>query len=106
MALTVTKQLICPQCDTVMAEASYRRFLPRLRVRTIDGVELPPESMELLLLRARDQAAEDRVTFLEDHLDEYVFDLRCRSDHSTLRTMPQIARAVRSTPGRWVDLRF
>jgi hypothetical protein len=34
-----------------------------------------------------------------------VFELRCRNGHRTLRTMPQIVRAMRSSPGAWVDLR-
>jgi hypothetical protein len=108
MAWTVTKQLICPRCDTVMAEASHRRFPPRLQVRSLDGTEQPPESVALQLLRAKAEAEgadHDRVAFLEDNLEEMVFDLRCRNGHSILRTMPQLASAVRGAPGQWVDLR-
>ena len=108
----VRKQLICPQCGTVMAEVAYRSFPPRLRVISLEGIEVPPESVALQLQRAKAAAgnatggpARDRVTFLERNLSELVFDLRCRNGHSTLRTMPQVARAVRRAGGQWVELR-
>jgi hypothetical protein len=106
---SVRKQLICPQCGTVMAEVCYRSFPPRLRIISLEGVETPPESVALQLLRAKaageaNGSAGDRVAFLERNFDELVYDLRCRSGHSTLRTMPQLARAVRRAGGQWVDL--
>ncbi|MDX6325695.1 MAG: hypothetical protein QOK15_2049, partial [Nocardioidaceae bacterium] len=47
--------------------------------------------------------AQARVDFVRRNISELIFDLRCRNGHSTLRTMPQIARALRRTPGQWVD---
>ncbi len=52
----------------------------------------------------RDPAAADRLEFLKRHLEEMVFDIPCPNGHSLLRTMPQLARAIRHSPGEWVDL--
>ena len=52
----------------------------------------------------RDPAAVDRLAFLKGNVEEMVFDIACRNGHSILRTMPEIARAIRSTPGPLVDL--
>jgi len=112
VALTVTKQLVCPSCGVVVASATYRRFPGRLVLTSNDGTPLPPQSMGLQLQRARaqvaanprDPAAADRLAFLERHLEELVFDIPCPGGHSLLRTMPQLARAVRHSPGEWVDL--
>jgi hypothetical protein len=49
--------------------------------------------------------AQARLDFLNDHIGELIYDLRCRRGHSTLRTGPQIIRAMRRTAGRWVSLR-
>ena len=109
---TVTKQLTCPVCGVVMGTAVHRRWPPRLVVTSVAGTEVPAESVALQLRRARSavaagggEAAEQRAAFLERNLMELVFDLRCRNGHSTLRTMPQVVRAMRSHPGQWVDLR-
>lgn len=112
MAGSVTKQLTCPACAVVIGTAVYRRWTPRLTVTSVDGRPTPPESVALLLLRAKADlaagrggaAAEARVAFLERNITELVFDFRCRNGHSTLRTMPQVVRATRRHPGQWVDL--
>jgi hypothetical protein len=112
MALSVTKQLMCPICGVVVATAVHRRWPGSLVLTSVDGTPLPPESVALQLQRARarvaakprDPAEADRVAFLEDNVYELVFDLACRNGHSILRTMPQIARAIRSSPGQLVDL--
>ncbi len=112
MALSVTKQLICPSCGVVVASASYRRFPRRLIISTLDGVEIPPESIALLLPRARkqlaanprDPVAADRVAFLERHYEERIVDIPCPQGHTLLRTLAQLARAIRSSPGVGVDL--
>ena len=46
------------------------------------------------------------MAFVRRHLGELMYDLRCRNGHSTLRTTPQLVRAVRHAQGRWVDLRL
>jgi hypothetical protein len=112
MAFSVTKHLVCPSCGVVLATATYRRFPGRLVVTLLDGAPLPPESVGLQLARAksraaadpRDPAAADRLAFLQRHLDGMVFDIPCPNGHSLLRTMPQLARSIRTSPGDWVDL--
>ena len=107
-----TTQLMCPHCGGVVATAVYRRWPGTLTLTTVDGTPLPPESVALQLSRARtrvaenprDPAAADRLAFLEDNIQELVFDLTCRDGHSILRTMPQIVRAIRSASGPLVDL--
>jgi hypothetical protein len=109
--MPVTKQLICPRCTTVLAEASYRRFPPRLVLTSFDGFPAYPESVQPQLLRARarveagDDEAREQVDYLEKNFVELVLDLRCRNGHSTLRTLPQLRRAVGRAAGQWVDLR-
>ena len=112
MALSVTKQLMCPSCGVVVATAVLRRWPGSLVLTAVDGTALPPERVGLQLERARarvaanprDPAAVDRLAFLKDNVEEMVFDIACRNGHSILRTMPEIARAIRSTPGPLVDL--
>jgi len=112
VALSATKHLVCPSCGVVVATGTYRRFPGRVVVTLLDGAPLPPESVGLQLARAkahaaadpRDPAAADRLAFLKRHLEEMVFDIPCPNGHSLLRTMPQLARAIRTSPGEWVDL--
>jgi hypothetical protein len=112
MPLSVTKQLMCPSCGLVVATAVLRRWPGSLVLTAVDGTALLPEGVGLQLERARarlaanprDPAAVDRLAFLKDHLEELVFDLTCPAGHSILRTMPQIAQAVRRAPGPLVDL--
>ena len=112
MALSATKLLVCPSCGVVVATGTYRRCPGRVVVTLLDGAPLPPESVELQLARAkahaaadpRDPAVADRLAFLRHHLEEMVFDIPCPNGHSLLRTMPQLARAIRTSPGDWVDL--
>ena len=37
-------------------------------------------------------------------MSELAYDLRCRNGHRVLRTVPQIVRAMRGSPGAWVSL--
>jgi hypothetical protein len=104
MRRTIHKQLICPLCGVVLAEATYTRWPGRLVLESPEGARLQPESIGLQLRRARAEQDADRVAFLERHLEELVFDLRCRNGHRTLRTMPQLARAIRTAGGSWVEL--
>ena len=113
MVRTVRKQLLCPQCATVLGSVSYRRFPLRLVVFSTDGLEIPPESLALQLQREKQQVGDatggpvyDRVSFLERNFAErVVYDLRCAGGHSTLRTIPELVRSVRRAAGPWVDLR-
>jgi hypothetical protein len=49
--------------------------------------------------------ARARLDFVKLHIGELIYDIRCRRGHATLRTGPQIVRAVRRTPERWISLR-
>ena len=111
MARPLVKELICPACGVVIAEATYRRWPPDLVLVAPSGVLLQPETVAVQMARAQaaeqagDSEAATHVAFLERNLGELVYDLRCRNGHSTLRTMPQLVRSVRRAGGRWVDLR-
>lgn len=113
----LTKQLTCPQCDDVVADAVYRPWAARLTVISTEGQLITPSRWAIQIrlaeqdLAAATAAAEGvapaqaRLDFLKGHIGELIYDIRCRRGHSTLRTAPQIIRALRRTPGRWVSLR-
>lgn len=108
------KTLTCPACATVIAEAAYRPFPGLLTLTSPDGTVLQPLSAAVQLRLAQDRldaattagetaTAQARLDFVRRNIGELIFDLRCRNGHSTLRTMPQVARALRRTPGQWVS---
>lgn len=113
----VSKQLTCPRCDDVVADAVYRPWAGRLTVISTDGQLITPGRWAIQMrLAEQDLAAalataegviqaRARLGFLRGHIGELIYDIRCRRGHSTLRTGPQIIRALRRTPGRWVSLR-
>jgi hypothetical protein len=103
--VTLEKELTCPTCGVVVAHAAHRRFPSRLVMTDPDGFPVVPESVALQLQRARERDDEDAVAFLRRHVTELVVELRCRNGHRTLRTVPQVVRAMRGSPGAWVDLR-
>jgi hypothetical protein len=111
----VTKQLICPACGALVAQATYRRWPPELALVGADGTYLAPEAAGTQERRAQsavaaaaspaeEQRARDRLDFLRRHFGELVYELRCRNGHTVLRTMPQLVRAVRTAAGGWVNL--
>lgn len=115
MPWRITKQLTCPACGVVIAEATYQRFPGNLVLTDADGALLRPEAAGLQERRAQtaiaragspaeEQRARDRLEFLRRHFGELVHDLRCRNGHSFLRTMPQLVRAVRDSTAQWVDV--
>lgn len=115
MPRVITKQLICPVCGVVVADATYRRWPGQLDLVSPEGFTLQPERVALQLRRARSEReaaasparaelADARIGFLQRNVAELVYDLRCRNGHSTLRTMPQLVRAIRTARGRWVQL--
>jgi hypothetical protein len=108
----LTKQLTCPRCGDVVADAEYRPFPSSLRLHGTDGALLQPTSGAVLVRLTQRQVAdtddpghadaEDRFEFLRRNLGELMYDLRCPRGHGTLATVPGIVRAMRHTPGRWV----
>jgi len=99
----------------VIADATYQRFPGNLILVDPEGYRLQPEGVALQERRVRGelerasspgeaQRARERLDFLDRHSTELVYDLRCRNGHSTLRTMPQLVRAVRDAEGQWADL--
>lgn len=110
-----SKQLTCPACGAVIAAATYRRFPPDLVLVDPDGARLQPENagdLERRLRAAVERApspaeaerARERLAFVRRNFGELVYDLHCRTGHSILRTMPQLARIVRDSAGQWVDV--
>jgi hypothetical protein len=113
------KSLLCPACGVVMADALVPRWpgslLESLVVSTPEGHRLQPmgvgvqvriaqrEVADAASARQRDEA-EARVKYLKRNVSELVYDLRCRHGHRLLRTVPQIVRAMRDSPGAWVRL--
>jgi hypothetical protein len=103
MPRRIRKQLICSACAVVIADATYTRWPGDLVLVSPEGHLLQPESVGIQLRRARAEDDGDRVEFLERHLGELVYDLRCRNGHRVLRTMPQLVRTLRDAGGMWAD---
>lgn len=111
----LVKQLTCPQCGDVVADADYRPFPSKLRLRGTDGAPLRPTGGAVLVRLTQRQLddpddpgraqAEDRMEFIRQNLGELMYDLRCPRGHVTLATAPGIVRAMRHTPGRLVSPR-
>ena len=109
----VRKQLICPRCEQVMAVAVFRVF-QGLRITTPDGVLLPPVTGHLLLTiaqqRLKSASAEDypeakrRLDFIVRNSGDRLYDIKCPGGHYTLKTAPQITRAIRRAAGDQVSL--
>lgn len=109
----VSKQLICPHCGDVVADAVYQRWTGRLTITSIEGHQITPSGWAVALRLVQQdmtsasvedlEDAQARLDFIRRNIGELIYDIRCRREHSTLRTGPQIARALRRTPGRWVS---
>jgi hypothetical protein len=109
----VSKQLICPRCGQVMAAAIFRVF-GGLRITTPDGILLPPVTGHLLLTiaeqRLKSASAEDypeakrRLDFIVRNAGDRLYDIKCRGGHYTLKTAPEITRAIRRAAGDQVSL--
>jgi hypothetical protein len=99
----IEKQLTCPACGDIIADAVYRPLSGNLALTGPDGHALQPTGGAILLRQLEQwDNSRDRVRYVQRHLEELIFDLRCRRGHSTLAPMPRLARAIRTTPGRWV----
>jgi hypothetical protein len=108
-----TKQLICRDCGQIMATAAFRVF-GGLRITTPDGVLLPPVTGHLLLTIAEQRLAsapaEDypqakrRLDFIVRNAGDRFYDIKCPRGHYTLKTAPEITRAIRHATGNQVSL--
>ena len=110
---SVSKQLICPRCGQVTAAAVFRVF-GGLRITTPGGVLLPPVTGDLLLTiaeqRLKSASAEDhpeakrRLDYIVRNAGDRLYDIKCPAGHYTLKTAPEITRAIRGTAGDQVSL--
>jgi len=108
-----SKQLICPHCGQMMAAAAFRVF-GGLRITTPDGFPLAPVTGHLLLTVAEQRLAsapaEDypeakrRLDFIVRNAGDRFYDIKCPAGHYTLKTAPEITRAIRRAPGNQVSL--
>jgi hypothetical protein len=103
-----SKQLVCPACGQVMATAAWRLFAG-LRITTPDGFLLSPVSGDLLLQIAEQRlasaSAEDypeakrRRDAIVRNAGDRFYDIKCPQGHYTLKTAPEITRAIRKASG-------
>jgi hypothetical protein len=99
----IAKQVTCPACGDIVATAAYRPLSGNLVLTAPDGRRLDPTPGPVLMRQLEQwESMQDRVAWVQCNLEERIFDLRCRRGHSTLATMPRLARTIRSTPGRWI----
>lgn len=109
MLRRIRKPLTCPACGDIAAEADYTPWRGDLRLVSYDGSPISPISGSVELRLAQQQAAtspqaRDRVETVKRSLGELIYDIHCPRGHSTLRTAPQITRALRRAGGPWARL--
>jgi hypothetical protein len=109
----VSKQLICPVCGQVMATAVWR-MLRGLEITTPDGFVMSPISDDLLLRIAQQRLAaasvddqpeaQRRLDAILRNAGDRFYDIKCPQGHYTLKTAPQITKAIRTAAGDHVTL--
>ena len=115
MAQAIRKQLTCPACGAIIAEAAYQGWRGKLVLTSIAGYQEQPLGIGVLLRITENELstattaleraeAEDRMSFLRRNIGDLVYDLKCQNGHRILRTMPQIVHAIRAAQGAWVSL--
>ena len=98
-----------------MAEAMYRRWPGNLVVTALDGYRVNPISAGVLRRVAERQLADAtsspaadlaraRMELIDREIAEFIYDLECLRGHSTLRTTPEVRRAMVRSHGKWADL--
>lgn len=108
----VSKQLICPVCGQVMATAVWRML--RLEITTLDGFMMSPVSDDLLLTIAEQRLAsasaddhaeaQRRLNVIMRKAGERFYDIKCPQGNYTLKTAPEITKAIRHAAGDQVTL--
>ncbi|GAA4588118.1 hypothetical protein GCM10023107_08280 [Actinoplanes octamycinicus] len=104
------KQLLCPACGDIIAEAVHRRFPATLTVRAPAGYEVMPRrsaAVERELLAGELPGDPDPDTLREmllRHHADLIYELTCPRGHVTYRAAPAVVRAVRAAPGAWAQL--
>ena len=96
-----------------MAAAVFRVF-GGLRITTPDGLPLAPVTGHLLLTiaeqRLESASAEDypeakrRLDFIARNAGDRFYDIKCPSGHYTLKTAPELTRAIRRAASDQVNL--
>jgi hypothetical protein len=109
----VSKQLICPVCEQEMATAVWR-MLKGLEITTPDGFVLSPVSNDLLLRIAQQRLAsasaddhaeaQRRLTAILRNAGDRFYDIKCPQGHYTLKTAPEITKAIRHATDGQVTL--
>ncbi|WP_436529057.1 hypothetical protein [Actinoplanes sp. HUAS TT8] len=110
MGWTVRKQLLCPACGDVVAEAIHRRLPAMLTVLATAGYEVMPRRSaaverdlgEGLLAGVPDE--ESLREMLQHYHADLIYELMCARGHVTYRPAPVVVDALRTTPGAWVSL--
>jgi hypothetical protein len=109
------KKVLCPACGDVVAEAAYRRWPGNLLSTSSEGHRINPVGGAVLrrvaereIATAADALTRDaavaEIEFIDRHSSELIYDLKCRRGHATLRTTPQILRAMTREPGEWITV--
>jgi hypothetical protein len=116
---TLRRSLTCPACGVIVAEAVRwgwpRSLLQNVTVTAPEGYVVQPIGVDVQLRLAKQEVAnaasarerddaQTRLAYLRRNAAELVYHLRCRNGHRTLRTMPDIVRAMRKSSGSWVSL--
>ena len=100
-----TKELLCGECGDVIASVAGRVWPPKLEVTSVEGYPLTPVRAGVLVRQACEEGVpRARVDLLDRNAYELAYELRCRSGHKAVRLVPELARAIRATKGRWVTL--
>jgi hypothetical protein len=118
----VSKQLTCPRCEQVMAAAVFRvfgglrifRVFGQLRITTPDGLPIAPVRDDLLLQIAEQRLASASVADYPEakrrrdaivrNAGDRFYDIKCPQGHYTLKTAPEITRAICQAAGDQVSL--
>jgi hypothetical protein len=101
---TIEKKLICPVCDVVVADVSYRPLAGALRIRNVKGQDVNPLGGALRLRIAEQQHDAEAAAFVKRASGELIYEFRGVNGHRRLATAPRIVSALKRTAGGWVPV--